>query len=247
MNMLFMQKTAPHDPLAFNQASCGVGVLADLDGRKSHRLVADGFDFLKNLDHRGAHGAEENTGDGAGMLLQKPHDFFKAEVRGLDDFESYGVAQVFMPQDTDHQAAIRALIQTCCRSEGFELVAWRDVPTDNTGLGQTALDSEPDTWQFFVRPQQSLQPWALDVRLYVLRRVIENAVLYKGLAGSGSDVFYVCSLSRSTLVYKGLLTCGQLKPYYPDLSDERVASALVLIHARFSTNTLGAWDLAHPY
>ncbi len=227
--------------------SCGVGVLADLDGRASHKLVMDGFEFLQNLDHRGARGAEENTGDGAGMLLQKPHEFYRAEIPALVDFNSYGVAQVFMPRDTHHQNAIRRLIESCCQKQGFELIAWRDVPTDNTGLGQTALDSEPATSQFFVQPQQALEPAMLDVRLYILRRVIENAVLYKGLAGSGNELFYICSLSRSTVVYKGLLTCGQLQPYYPELSDDRVTSALAVIHARFSTNTLGAWDLAHPY
>lgn len=222
-------------------------MLADLDGRKSHKLVMDSFEFLQNLDHRGARGAEENTGDGAGMLLQKPHDFFTTEVRGLGDFNSYGVAQLFMPRDTDHHGAIRHLIELCCHKEGFDLIAWRDVSTDNAGLGQTAIDSEPVTKQFFVASQRPLERRALDVRLYVLRRVIENAVLHKGLAGSGSDLFYICSLSRSTIVYKGLLTCGQLKTYYPELSDERVTSALAVIHARFSTNTLGAWDLAHPY
>jgi glutamate synthase domain-containing protein 2/glutamate synthase domain-containing protein 1/glutamate synthase domain-containing protein 3 len=230
-----------------HHSSCGVGVLADLDGRKSHRLIADAFTFLVNLDHRGARGAEENTGDGAGMLLQKPHEFFAAHISGLDDFNDYGVAQAFMPRDADHRAAIRAVIEARCRKEGFDLIAWRDVPTNNTGLGRTALASEPVTQQFFVRPRRPLKPRALDVRLFVLRRVIENAVLYRGLAGAGSEEFYICSLSRGTIVYKGLLTCAQLKPYYPDLSDERVTSALVLLHARFSTNTLGAWDLAHPY
>lgn len=229
-------------------ASCGVGVLADLDGHASHGVVADAFTFLENLDHRGARGAEENTGDGAGILIQKPHEFFCDEIgSGLGDFDSYGVAQVFMPRDREHQTAIRKLIDTCCHDEGFELITWRDVPTDNTDLGQTALESEPVTQQFFVCPQQPLGPQELDARLYVLRRVIENAVLHKGLAGYGNEVFYICSLSRSTIVYKGLLTCGQLKPYFPELSDNRVKSAFVIIHARFSTNTLGAWDLAHPY
>jgi glutamate synthase domain-containing protein 2/glutamate synthase domain-containing protein 1/glutamate synthase domain-containing protein 3 len=233
--------------LAASHSSCGVGVLAHLDGKPSHRLVLDGLQCLQNLDHRGARGAEENTGDGAGMLLQKPHGFFQEVVPGLGASEQYGVGQAFMPRDADQQAAIRALVAGRCRSRGFDLVAWRDVPTDNRGLGQTALESEPVTQQFFVRPGERLEPSALDVRLFVLRREIENEALYRGLVGFGREVFYICSLSRTTVVYKGLLTCAQLKSYYPDLSDRRVASALVLVHARFSTNTLGAWDLAHPY
>ncbi|MGM0676304.1 MAG: hypothetical protein ACQETW_02685 [Pseudomonadota bacterium] len=228
-------------------AACGVGVLAHLDGHASHGLIEDGFECLENLDHRGARGAEENTGDGAGMLLQKPHAFLSTLVPGLGDPDDYGVAQVFMPRDGDHRAAIRTLIARRCQAEGFDLIGWRQVPTQNEGLGQTALNSEPQTWQCFVRPKQALEPKALDVRLYVLRRAIENEVLYRNLVGAGQQTFYICSLSRTTVVYKGLLTCGQFRCYFPDLSDTRVTSSLVLVHARFSTNTLGAWDLAHPY
>jgi glutamate synthase domain-containing protein 2/glutamate synthase domain-containing protein 1/glutamate synthase domain-containing protein 3 len=234
-------------PRTASHSSCGVGILADLDGHRSHRLVLDGFLCLQNLDHRGARGAEENTGDGAGLLLQKPHAFFQAEVPGLGDFDSYAVGQVFMPRHADHRAAIRSLIAGRCRARGFELVAWRDVPTDNRGLGRTALASEPVTRQFFVQSEERLEPSVLDATLYLLRREIENEALYRKLVGFGADLFYICSLSRTTVVYKGLLTCAQLRPYYPDLSDPRVTSALVLVHARFSTNTLGAWDLAHPY
>ncbi|MDZ7754087.1 MAG: glutamate synthase large subunit [Gammaproteobacteria bacterium] len=232
---------------AANHSSCGVGVLADLDGKPSHGLVLNGLECLRNLDHRGARGAEENTGDGAGMLLQKPHRFFREVVPGLDECDGYGIGQVFMPRDADQRAALRALVADRCRARGFDLVAWREVPTDNHGLGQTARDSEPVTQQFFVRPREPLEPSELDIRLYVLRREIENEALYRRLVGFGGEVFYVCSLSRTTVVYKGLLTCPQLEAYYPDLTDRRVTSALVLVHARFSTNTLGAWDLAHPY
>ncbi|MCG5498061.1 glutamate synthase large subunit [Ectothiorhodospira variabilis] len=228
-------------------AACGVGVLAHLDGHASHGLIEDGFECLENLDHRGARGAEENTGDGAGMLLQKPHAFLSSVVAGLGDRDDYGAAQVFMPRDGDHRTAIRTLIARRCQAEGFDLLGWRQVPTQNQELGQTALDSEPQTWQFFVRPKQAVDPKALDVRLYVLRRAIENEVLYRNLVGAGAETFYICSLSRTTVVYKGLLTCGQFRSYFPDLSDARVTSSLVLVHARFSTNTLGAWDLAHPY
>jgi glutamate synthase domain-containing protein 2/glutamate synthase domain-containing protein 1/glutamate synthase domain-containing protein 3 len=245
--MAVLDMSSPDRLRADGHASCGVGLVADLDGNRSHRLVENAFECLENLDHRGARGAEEHTGDGAGMLLQKPHAFLATRVAGLGASDDYGVAQIFMPREAAHQAAIRSLISGSCAAEGFELIAWRDVPTDNSGLGRTALESEPVIQQFFVRPRDPLEPRILDTRLYILRRAIENTVMYRRLAGFGGEVFYICSLSRSTIVYKGMLTCRQLRRYYPDLSDERVDSALVLVHARFSTNTLGAWDLAHPY
>jgi glutamate synthase (NADPH/NADH) large chain len=232
------------DP-ADQRSNCGVGVLVNLDGARSHDIVADGFDVLENLDHRGARGAEQNTGDGAGMLLQKPHEFFREEVDGLGGADEYGVGQLFLPQSPDACDRIRTLVERAAASEGFDVVDWRRVPTDNTGLGQTALDSEPAVWQVFVEPEDDLAPDDLDTALYVLRRVIERRVRER--EPPGHERFYVCSLDRRTIVYKGLLTNDQLRSYYPDLSDERVRTRLVFVHARFSTNTLGAWELAHPY
>lgn len=233
-----------YDPAA-THASCGVGVLVDLTGAPSHRLVEEGLQLLVNLDHRGARGAEEKTGDGAGMLLQKPHGFFRSEIPILGDFDSYGVGQAFFPQEAQQQSILQALIEEEAYREGFRIIAWRDVPTDNAGLGKTALASEPTVKQFFVQPLQPQAPEQLDTRLYILRRVIEKAAAKQGF--EPDNQFYICSLDRRKIVYKGLLTCGQLKDYYPDLSDERVATSLVLVHARFSTNTLGSWPLAHPY
>ncbi|HEX2236837.1 MAG TPA: glutamate synthase large subunit [Gammaproteobacteria bacterium] len=226
-------------------ANCGVGVLVDLQGRKTHRLIEDGFRLLHNLDHRGARGAEEKTGDGAGMLIQKPHAFFAMQIAGLGEFDEYGVGQLFLPRDPDKQLVLLELIENVARKEGFLIIAWRDVPTDNADLGKTALASEPAIKQVFVKPRTRLEPAALDTRLYVLRRHIEKAAA--PYAGGGADLFYVCSLDRRKIVYKGLLTCSQLSKYYPELRDERVATSLLLVHSRFSTNTLGAWELAHPY
>ncbi len=228
-----------------SHAACGVGVLVDLEDRKTHALIEDGLRLLVNLDHRGARGAEDKTGDGAGMLIQKPHAFFESQVTGLSDFDSYGVGQLFLPRDTDKQRAVVDSIERVAREEAFEIVAWRDVPTDNSELGRTALDSEPAVKQLFVRPRAALTPAALDIRLYVLRRRIEKAAAPH--AGEGADIFYICSLDRRKIVYKGLLTCSQLPSYYPELRDERVITSLLLVHSRFSTNTLGAWNLAHPY
>ncbi|MFB6273616.1 MAG: glutamate synthase large subunit, partial [Salinibacter sp.] len=227
------------------RSNCGVGILMDLDGEKSHSMIQEGLGVLERLDHRGARGAEPNTGDGAGILLQKPHAFFRSVVSGLGDANSYGVGQFFLPPDADLQPALRDLIDRRVRAEGFESIAWRDVPTDASDLGPTARATEPDVWQFFVRPTEPVSPETLDARLYILRRLIENDVADSDL--EDSETFYVCSLDRRKIVYKGLLTNAQVRSYYPELSDDRVRSSLALVHSRFSTNTLGAWRLAHPY
>ena len=227
------------DP-TYEHANCGVGVLVDLKGEKRHSLVQQGLDLLANLDHRGARGAEEATGDGAGMMLQVPHAFF-ADLLPLGEAGSYGVGQIFMPSES--QGELCDLIEEVVQGAGFNVIAWRDVPTDNTGLGETALRAEPAVVQVFVKPQQDLTPEAFDAQLYTLRHKIDRKVRDE----RPDDAFYICSLDRRRIVYKGLLTCHQLRSYYPDLSDERVVSSLALVHARFSTNTLGAWKLAHPY
>ncbi|MCI0399750.1 MAG: glutamate synthase large subunit [Gammaproteobacteria bacterium] len=233
-----------YDPTA-TRASCGVGVVVDLTGAKSHQLVEEGFRILQNLDHRGARGAEEKTGDGAGMLIQKPHEFFKAEIPALRSFDTYGVGQTFFPQDKRKHKILEELIYDCASKYRFKIIGWRDVPTDNSDLGKTALDSEPVVKQFFVEPIDHVEPNKLDAKLYILRRTIENTASKRELGDE--HLFYICSLDRRKIVYKGLLTCGQLKNYYPDLSNDKVKTSLVLVHFRFSTNTLGSWDLAHPY
>ncbi len=230
-----------------SHANCGVGALVDLSGQATHQLVTDGLRILANLDHRGARGAEDNTGDGAGVLLQTPHALFADEVPGLPAPGGYGVAQAFLPRDERRQRPLRRLIESICRTRCFELLGWRRVPTEPAGLGRTAADSRPTVWQFFVAPRETIAPAEFDLRLYVLRRSIERAAARKKLGGAGRELFYLCCLDRRTIVYKGLLTSQQLRSFYPDLADRRTASALVLLHARFSTNTLGSWDLAHPY
>ena len=226
-------------------SSCGVGALVELQRSASHQLVEDAFQVLINLDHRGARGAEEKTGDGAGMLLQIPHEFFSAQIPGLVHIEKYGVAQVFFPREAELQQGFVRLIEQLVEDEGLRLIDWREVPTNNDGLGCAALASEPSVKQFFVTATEDVQSATLDTRLYVLRKQIEHAVERMDIPGK--ERFYICSLNRRTIVYKGLLTCAQLRGYYPELSDPRVKSRLVLVHSRFATNTLGAWQLAHPY
>lgn len=234
-------------PYSFDdeRSNCGVGVLMNLDGTADHDIVEDGFTVLENLDHRGARGAEEDTGDGAGMLLQVPQAFFESEVPGLTDYPIWGVGQFFLPASDDDRSDVMELIGSTIDAEGLEAIEWRDVPTNNTELGETALAAEPAVVQWFVAPSNDMDPDAFDRALYVLRREIERSLEAADIPGA--ERTYICSLDRRRIVYKGLLTNAQLRSYYPDLSDERVRSQLVFVHSRFSTNTLGAWELAHPY
>ncbi|KAB1189052.1 MULTISPECIES: glutamate synthase large subunit [Haloferax] len=226
------------------RSNCGVGAVVDLKNGSSHRVVADSLELLENLEHRGTTGAEENTGDGAGILFQRPDAFFEAIVEG-DLPDLYAVGSVFMPTDSDVRERVSAVVEDALEDHGLSVFHWRDVPTDNSGLGATALESEPDVWQMLVEPEDEMDEDAFDRALYLGRRAAEKAVETLALEGAGR--FYVCSLDRKTLVYKGLLTAEQLPNYYPDLQDERFETELALVHARFSTNTLGAWHLAHPY
>ncbi|MFW6382823.1 MAG: glutamate synthase central domain-containing protein, partial [Haloferacaceae archaeon] len=224
------------------RSNCGVGAIVDLDNGVSHDVVADGIDLLRNLEHRGTTGAEENTGDGAGIMLQRPDEFFAAVV-DADLPETYAVGAIFMPQDDAVRERLVSLFESTLADYDLEVFHWRDVPTDNSEIGETALDSEPDVWQAFVAPAGPMTDDDFDRALYLGRRAVEA----ESEAVDGAGRFYVCSLDRKTVVYKGLLTSEQLDTYYPDLTDERMKSTLVLVHARFSTNTLGAWHLAHPY
>ncbi|NIB98808.1 glutamate synthase large subunit [Halobacterium sp. R2-5] len=216
------------------RSNCGVGVVVDLDGGRSHRVLSDALDVLENLEHRGTTGAEENTGDGAGAMIQTPHEFFADVFDGLP--ETYAVGSFFLPQDADERDAVVDTVEDALAEYGLAVDAWRDVPTDNADLGQTALDSEPHVAQAVVRPENTDD---FEKALYVGRQAVEAAVDH--------DRFYVCSLDQDTVVYKGLLKGDQVADYYPDLTDDRVETGFALVHARFSTNTLGAWHLAHPY
>ena len=216
------------------RSNCGVGVVVDLDGGQSHRVLADALDALENLDHRGTTGAEENTGDGAGALIQTPHDFLADEFGGLP--ETYAVGSLFLPEDAADRAAAKAAFAGALADRGLAVEDWREVPTNNDDLGATAVESEPHVAQCVVRPDGCAD---FEKALYVARQAAEAAVDH--------DRFYVCSLDPDTLVYKGLLQGTQVADYYPDLRDQRVETGFALVHARFSTNTLGAWDLAHPF
>jgi glutamate synthase (NADPH/NADH) large chain len=215
----------------------------DLEGGASHGIVSDGVELLKNLEHRSTTGADDKTGDGAGIMLQTPRTFFEAEFDDLPD--SYAIGSLFFPQDDRARGALQDLAESVLGDHGLSVVGWRDVPTNNDDLGETALESEPDVRQVAVVPDDDCDVDTFDRRLYVGRKALERAVEER--AAEGGERFYICSLDRETVVYKGLLKGEQLPAYYPDLRDERVDSTFVMVHARFSTNTLGAWHLAHPY
>src|SRR5262245_49369698 len=244
-----------YDP-RYEHDACGVGFVVDLKGRPSHALLAQAIQILVNLEHRGACGCEKNTGDGAGILLQTPHRFLAREGDRLGIKlpapGTYGVGMVFLPTDAPDRAACEALFEQVVRAEGQTVLGWRTVPTDDSMLGATARSREPVFRQIFIgRNPHGLQPaglandLAFERNLYVIRRRAENAVRASGLAGR--DMFYVPSLSSKTIIYKGMLGSSQLGPFYPDLRDPALETALAMVHSRFSTNTFPSWARAHPY
>ncbi|WP_436901108.1 glutamate synthase large subunit [Halovenus halobia] len=228
------------------RSNCGVGVVMDLDGGTSHEVVRDGLELVECMEHRGTTGAEKETGDGAGILLQIPHEFFADSLDvDLPDPGEYAVGSLFLPQEDEARAALKTRVEELLEEEGLDVLAWRTVPTNNDGLGQTALDSEPEIEQIFVTSQDDVSEDEFGRQLYVGRSVVETTI--EDEAPDGSDRFYIVSMDRKTVVYKGLLKAEQVEDYFPDLSDDRMRSTFAMIHARFSTNTLGAWHLAHPY
>ncbi|ELZ14333.1 glutamate synthase [Halovivax asiaticus JCM 14624] len=230
-----------------HRSNCGVGIVADIESGGGHRTVADALSLLRNLEHRGTTGAEPNTGDGAGILLQTPDRFFR-EVLDVPLPETYAAGSLFLPRAEVARETVVDAVESVLARYDLDVLTWRAVPTDNAGLGETALESEPAVSQCFVAPADhadAIPSDDFDRRLYVARRALESTLAE--LDDPEPDHVYVCSLDRETIVYKGLLTGTQLASYYPDLSDERVESTFAMVHERFSTNTLGAWHLAHPF
>ena len=238
-----------YDPRTEHDA-CGVGFVAHIKGRRSHAIVADALTVLENMAHRGARGAEPNTGDGAGLLVQIPHAFLAAQARRSGDWlpppGDYGVGMLFLPRDPGRRAACESSFAALVAIEGQEVIGWRDVPTDNRALGATAVHAEPFMRQVFIGRGDNLphDPLAFERKLFVIRRLAEKQI---NCDLTGEDAaFYIASLSSRTIVYKGMLLAEQLRGYFPDLSDPLFHSAIALVHSRFSTNTFPAWRRAHP-
>ncbi len=237
-----------YDP-RFEHDSCGVGFVVDIEGKPSNRIVRQGLEILMNLRHRGAKGAEANTGDGAGILLQVPHAFFEKEFQKADKRlpppGDYGVGMVFFPTQAAEAQKIQALIEDAVYRTGQTVLGWRDVPTDSAPIGATAHAAEPRIRQVFIGRGRETDVSDFERMLLLLRKRAERAV--RDSSVPGRDVFYVASLSSRTLAYKGMLSAEQTDEFFPDLQDPQMASALALVHQRFSTNTFPSWPLAQPF
>ena len=238
-----------YDP-ANEKDSCGVGMIADIKNRKSHAIVEQGLQILRNLDHRGAVGADPKLGDGCGILTQIPHRFFKEETQSLGialpEPGFYAIGQLFLPRDAETRAICEEIIAHAVAEEGLTFLGWRDVPVDNSDLGQAVLESEPAIRQIFIgRPDDFADQDEFERQVYVLRKSISNKVYAR--QDKATAEFYPVSMSSRTIVYKGMVLVTQLGGYFKDLQDPRFESALALVHQRFATNTFPSWRLAHPY
>ncbi len=234
-------KQGLYDP-QFEHDACGVGFVVDIAGRKSNDIVRSSLQVLVNLQHRGAKGCEANTGDGAGVLLQIPHEFLKPECKKLG-FDlptpgNYGVGMVFLPRDSHSQQWAKEIIEAAITRGGQRLLGWRDVPTNNSPIGESAKAVEPVFKQVFVGRNPYIKSVdEFERKLYLIRKRIEKV----------TSELYFDSFSARTIIYKGMLSAEQIEIYFPDLADPRVASALAVVHQRFSTNTFPSWSLAHPF
>lgn len=241
------KKQGLYDP-QFEHDACGVGFVANITGKKTHEIVQQALTVLTNLDHRGAVGSEHNTGDGAGILLQIPDAFMRKvcaeQGMELPELGKYGVAMVFTSPNPDERNNATSRMERIVAQEGVTVIGWRDVPTDNYLLGNTAKEGEPFVRQLFLKCNDaSCDEAAFNRKLYIInQRAIHE------IRDTGDDSFwYVSSISTRTIIYKGMLMPAQVDRYYPDLRDPDMVSALALVHSRFSTNTFPSWDRAHPY
>jgi glutamate synthase (NADPH/NADH) large chain len=228
--------------------ACGVGFVAHIRGEKSRGIVEQGLEILRRLSHRAACGADPRTGDGAGILLQLPHRFFKAEGLRLG-FEiprrrRYGVGQLFLPPEEAARRACEAVLEEVVAEEGQAILGWRDVPIDTACTGHIALSVLPVMRQVYIRLRR-VPPSAFERKLYIIRKLCENRIRERGIDPQGT--FHVASMSTETIVYKGLLLPDQLACFYRDLDEPEMVSAIALVHSRFSTNTFPTWDLAQPF
>jgi glutamate synthase (ferredoxin) len=240
------EKQGLYDP-QFEHDACGMGFVANIKGKKSHQLIHQALEILVNLAHRGASGAEENTGDGAGILTQMPHKFLKKECAklgfSLPEEGRYGVGMVFLPQDEKHRRECEAILDGIIKEEGQKLLGWRTVPVNDASLGKTAKECMPLIRQVFIEKNPEIKDkMDFERKLYVIGKRAENTIRESEMRGE----LYLASLSYKTIVYKGMLTPEQVEEFYPDLTDPDYESAIALVHSRFSTNTFPSWERAHP-
>lgn len=224
---------------AYEHDACGVGMVVNIHGNKSHELVDNALKVLENMRHRGAKGADNKTGDGAGILLQIPHEFILLQGIPVPEKGKYGTGIVFLPKNKKRQQDILSVIIEEIEREGLSLTHLRNVPTNPTCLGETALSSEPDIKQLFVTGVSDERVSTFERTLYLIRKRIERRI--------NDEDFYICSLSSHTIIYKGMLSSLQLRQYFPDLTNKYFTSGLAVVHSRFSTNTFPTWSLAQPF
>ncbi len=227
----------------FEHENCGIGFVAHLHGKKSHSIIRQGLDILINMTHRGAEGADSKTGDGAGVLIQVPRDFYLIQGYALPPEGQFGTGLIFLPQGSADASKCQEILLNIIKEEGVNLIGFRDVPRNNSVLGEISKASEPEIIQILVG--SDLQQDDLERKLYIIRKRAENVIRNSDI--NQKNLFYIPSLSTKVLVYKGMLTSPQLGEYYLDLNDERLQSGIALVHSRFSTNTFPSWDLAQPF
>lgn len=223
--------------------ACGVGLILNLFGEKSHEIVEKGLQVLENMVHRGAESADNKTGDGAGILVQIPHEFILLQGIPVPAKGKYGTGLVFLPKDIEQAELCLKIINELVENEGLQLLSIRDVPVNSEILGEISVSTEPQIKQIFITGGNSQQD--LERKLYIARKKIENSILKLNIVQNRS--FYIVSLSSKQMVYKGMLTSLQLREYFPDLSNPNFTSGISLVHSRFSTNTFPTWDLAQPF
>lgn len=236
------EQTGLYD-VAYEHDACGVGMLVNIHGEKSHDIVESALKVLENMRHRGAEGADNKTGDGAGIMLQIPHEFILLQGIPVPEKGRYGTGLLFLPKNEKYQAAIWSIIIDEIEKEGLLLMHLRNVPTCPEILGETALANEPDIKQIFITGFTETE--TADRKLYLIRKRIENKVRLSAIPTSND--FYIVSLSTKSIIYKGMLSSLQLRNYYPDLTNSYFTSGLALVHSRFSTNTFPTWGLAQPF
>src|SRR5882757_4192871 len=248
-----MNQTESHQGLyrpEFEHDSCGTGFITNINGHKSNQIIDDALTMLENMEHRGACGCDPETGDGAGILIQLPHEFLMEECSNLEislpEAGEYGVGMIFLPKEPSLKKACRMVITNAMEKMGLQKLGYRKLIVDSSVIGETARQAEPDAEQLFIlRPHHITNTDDFERKLYVLRRYI-NKTITETIPGAGEH-FYFTSLSCKTIIYKGQLTTYQLRKYFADLSDPRMASGLAMIHSRFSTNTFPSWKLAQPF
>ena len=229
--------------------ACGMGFVVDLNGHKSHGIVEKGIQILINLTHRGACGCDPDTGDGAGILIQIPHEFFQRECGKLGfmlpEPGHYAVGMMFLPVEQKQRLLCEGIVEKVAREEGLTVLGWRDTPLEGDAIGRQARAIQPYIEQIFIEKPEDLDQNAFERKLYVVRRLADHAVAASDLREK--DLFYVASLSSRTIIYKGLLLAPQIAEFYRELADPLTKSSLCMVHQRFSTNTFPTWPLAHPY